>query len=165
MIPLALPPVTPATVLTGVLTGTGGLNKRGSGTLELSAANTYTGATRVEEGVLVVSGSTAANSSVTVAGGRLQGTGNIQGPVTVTSAGVLAPGNSPGVLQTGSLTLASGGVLQIDIAGTTAGTGYDQLNVSGTVDVTGGVLSLNYGSFTANAVLWKKRSRCSLTAR
>ncbi|MFM8478283.1 MAG: beta strand repeat-containing protein, partial [Planctomycetaceae bacterium] len=151
LIPLTLPPVTPATVLTGVLTGTGGLNKRGSGTLELSAANTYTGATRVEEGVLVVSGSTAAASSVTVAGGRLQGTGNIQGPVTVTSAGVLAPGNSPGVLQTGSLTLASGGVLQIDIAGTTAGSGYDQLNVTGTVDVTGGVLSLNYGSFTANA--------------
>jgi autotransporter-associated beta strand protein len=145
------PQVTPATMLTGVLSGTGGFTKRGTGTLELTAANTYSGATLIQEGVLTISGSTAAESSIVVEGGRLQGSGRIQGPVTITSAGILSPGNSPGILQTGSLTVASGAEVQIDLAGTTAGSGYDQLSVTGGVSIDGSRLSLSYGTFTASA--------------
>jgi autotransporter-associated beta strand protein len=42
--------------LSGVLSGTGGLNKMGSGILTLSASNTYSGATTVNDGALEIAG-------------------------------------------------------------------------------------------------------------
>ena len=50
---------------------TGGLTKRGNGTLKLMAANTYSGATTIEAGHLVVNGANgiAASSAITVAAG------------------------------------------------------------------------------------------------
>ena len=48
--------------LSGNLTGSGGLNKVGPGTLTLSASNSYTGATTVSGGTLTFSGS--GNSSL-----------------------------------------------------------------------------------------------------
>ena len=71
-------------------------------------------------------------------GGILKGTGTA-GNLTVESGGVIAPGHSPGCLNTGNLTLA--GTYQAEIGGTAACTGYDQLNVSGTVNLTGGSLT------------------------
>ncbi len=54
----------------------------GAGRLMLSGANTYTGPTIANTGVLLVNGSTAAGSTVTVnGGGILAGTGTIGGPV------------------------------------------------------------------------------------
>lgn len=50
-------------VLKGALSGEGGLIKDGIGTLELGAANLYTGATRVNAGDLLVSGSIGSSSS------------------------------------------------------------------------------------------------------
>jgi len=78
--------------------------KTGTGMLDLSGANTYSGPTVVSNGVLSLTGSLAA-SPVTVAGGLLTGNGAINGPVTVLPGGTLAPGNQPAV-QT--LTLANG---------------------------------------------------------
>ncbi len=48
-----------AVSLSGKLTGEGGLNKSGSGTLTLTGANTYTGGTAVLEGTLLVNARTA----------------------------------------------------------------------------------------------------------
>ena len=48
------------------------------------------------------------------------------------SSGTLAPGLSPGCLSSGNLSY-SGGTLQIEIAGTTVCTEYDQQTVTGTV--------------------------------
>lgn len=50
-------------LISGAISGDGKLIKTGSGTLTLSAANTYTGATRVEGGELVVTKSNANSSS------------------------------------------------------------------------------------------------------
>jgi len=92
----------------------------------------------------------------------LRGSGTIEGDVVV--AGVFSPGNSPGVVAIdGNLTMDSGdpdtiddtystphtgedtvGTIEIELAGTGAAgaaDGYDQINVSGEVDL-GGTLSV-----------------------
>jgi fibronectin-binding autotransporter adhesin len=51
----------------------------------------------------------------------------------------VAPGNSPGCLNSSNLVMA--GALDEEIGGTTACTGYDQLKVTGTVNVTSAALN------------------------
>tara|TARA_R110002072_G_scaffold243821_2_gene403150 strand:- start:147970 stop:171135 length:23166 start_codon:yes stop_codon:yes gene_type:complete len=99
-------------------------------------------------GTLDVNGQTETLGQVTVSGGSLVGTGSIAGPVSQTS-GNTAPGNSPGILATGDLNL-SGGTLDIEIQNpyTTAGTDYDQIDVTGTVTL-GGTATLNLSSMGA----------------
>ena len=63
-----------AQILSGVVSGSGPLSKNGSGTLTLSAANTYTGATIVSNGIFTLNGAIS-NANVTVAGGTFNGTG------------------------------------------------------------------------------------------
>jgi autotransporter-associated beta strand protein len=116
----------------GVIAGAGSLTKNGADVLTLSGANTYTGATQVNAGTLVVTGSLP--GAVTAGAGTvISGTGTIGGPTTLNSGAVLSPGLSPGILNTGSLNLANGSTLNVEIIGSTAGTGYDQVNVTGTV--------------------------------
>jgi T5SS/PEP-CTERM-associated repeat protein len=74
----------------------------------------------------------------------LKGTGTITANTTV--HGTLAPGSSPGLLQVvGSLTLASNAVFEAELNGTAPGTLYDQVDVLGTVDISGSILSLTVG--------------------
>lgn len=116
------------------------LTKDGIGTWTLSGRNTYSGPTVVNGGTLLVNntlGSGTGSGDVNVNSGigltTLGGTGTISGSVAVASQANLAPGNgahTTAMLTVGALTLAPGSNFRIDINGTAAGTGYDQLQVS-----------------------------------
>ena len=82
------------------------VTKTGAGTLALSGANTYTGATTVSNGTLLVNspGSLAAGSAVTVQSGAvLGGNGVINGSVTLNSGSTLAAAS--GTTNVGNLTI------------------------------------------------------------
>ena len=121
--------------------------KSGTGKWILGGANTYTGTTTVTAGTLVINGSLSSSPVVVSSGAYLGGSGTISRAVTINSGGHLAPGNSPGILSTGTLTLAGTLDAQLGkaISGSqpVAGTDYDQVNVTGSVTLTGGDLSVS----------------------
>lgn len=121
----------------------GGLTKTGAGTMEISGTSTYTGTTSVTDGKLVVNGNISTSTTTVSGTGTLGGSGSV-GSITVASGGTLAPGNSPGILNTGNVDLQSGSNLNMEINGTVAGTDYDQLNVTGTVTLAG-LLNVSLG--------------------
>ncbi|HOW70036.1 MAG TPA: cadherin-like beta sandwich domain-containing protein [Phycisphaerae bacterium] len=130
------------------VTSNGGVTKAGAGALRLTGANTYAGATTVNAGVLQVTGSIV-NSATTLTAGTFGGTGTA-GTITATG-GTLAPGVSPGALACGNLTLSAANSLSLEINGTTAGVQYDQLNVTGSVDLSSATLGIDLGVFTPSA--------------
>lgn len=111
-----------AVTFAGIVSGSGGLSQLGGGTLTLTAVNTYTGATNVGAGVLVLAGNnTIANSNrVTVTGTldvsaagasikSLSGTGEVQlGPQTLTITAGGSDTFSGFIIGTGNVVLLSG---------------------------------------------------------
>jgi MYXO-CTERM domain-containing protein len=95
------------------------------------------GTVTINAGTLQVDAATPLGNAITVNnGGELGGKGST-GSVTVAAGGALSPGASPGVLNAGNLTLAGGSTInwQVHDATGTAGVGYDQLMVSGMLDL------------------------------
>ena len=135
--------------------GSGGMTFQGTGTTTLSGANTYTGATAVNQGILNVSGSLAAGSAVSVAssatliasgtvngsvtvaaGAKLTGSGTISNLVTLSSGNAticLTNSTANTLTLAGGLTLNDGNVLAFDV-----GAAADKIAVTG-------------GSYTKNA--------------
>lgn len=122
--------------------GATSVTKGGVGRWILSGDNTYTGATTVSEGELVVNGTIDAGSDVTVAAGAtIGGSGTIGGTV-VSNGGTISPGDGAGKLTVGSLTLDSGSVIDIEV-----GTESDTLAVTGDLVLDGTITFIPVAGF------------------
>ncbi len=132
------------TVFAGALGSGGALMKTGAGSLTLSGDSSgFFGAVNAAGGNLLVSGNLS-GSVMTVSGGTLGGTGTVG--MTMLESGTIAPGETIGILNTGSLTL-NGGTVAFALDGVIAGVDYDQLSVTGEINFTGDVqLSLQLGT-------------------
>lgn len=138
-------------VITDEFGGTGGLlTKRGAGTLVLSGStNSYTGATTVEAGTLVVNGGITVSTTTVQSGATISGSGSVRN-LTINSGGFINPGNSPGTLTVNG-GYSQAGTLVAEINGLTAGTQHDQVVVNGSVNLTGSLTVLFGGATTYNA--------------
>lgn len=122
--------------ITGAVSGSGGLALSGS-RLELTGSSTYTGATWVHAGTLVVDGNAAASSGFTIgANATLGGSGSV---AAIGGAGTVAPGNSPGILAAPSVDGSAGLDFAFEFTGTGApaygtatASGNDVLRLTGT---------------------------------
>lgn len=140
-----------STTFSGVISGTGGLNKNGTGTMTLTGNNTYTGDTSVNAGKLVVNGSQP-QSPVTVGATGILGGSGIVGVIVNTVGGVVAPGASPGILTCSNVNFSGvSSDFTVELSGPIAGSGYDQLNVRGTNNLGGATLNVNATFGLSNA--------------
>ena len=135
-----------------IISGTGAIEKDNTSTLTLTGANSYSGNTTINNGTLIINGNQgSATGSMTInVSGTLGGSGTI-GASLLTVNGVIAPGNSPGTLATGSQLWNDGGSYLWEInasndAGGTQGAdpGWDWLDITGSLDLS----SLTAGGFT-----------------
>lgn len=128
-----------STTVSAAISGSGTINQLGSGTTTLSVSSSYTGATAVSGGQLVVDGSIN-NSTVTVNnGGTLAGSGSVGG-IVINTGGTMNPGNSPGTQSVlGDVTWNGGGNYNwqvFDASGIKGGTnGWDWLNAGGSLNL------------------------------
>ncbi|MHB1486855.1 MAG: beta strand repeat-containing protein [Acidimicrobiales bacterium] len=129
------------------LTGSFNLVVDGNGsahTLTLSHANTYTGTTTVSAGTLDVTGTLSASAVTVDSGATLEGSGTIDG--ITSNLGTVAPGSpgTPGILSaTGAANLdAAVGTFDVEVTGSTPGTGYSQLASTSTVNLGSALLNV-----------------------
>ncbi len=135
----------------GAIGGDMELLKIGNGAQTLSGIGTYTGATVISNGALLVNGMHLGGGAYTVAGGTLGGTGLIDAAVQVLAGGIVAPGNSIGALTT-SNSFDLDGTLRIELenaAGPGAGLS-DLLDVNGFFDITNGTVQFVYAGTLTN---------------
>jgi autotransporter-associated beta strand protein len=152
--------------ISGTITGLGTLVKTGPGTLSVSNQHTGYGSLRIAQGTCSYPATSLPYelgkfTNIEIAAGArlflgpgsapdlaanqtLRGNGSIEGNVGMYLDGTVAPGvDGPGVITfgTGSAGVGLRGLVQMEIGGTLAGTGYDRLEVAGNVYVYGGTLT------------------------
>lgn len=173
------------------LSGVGGLQKFGTGSLTLSGSNTYLGSTTVKAGILQLDGSTTSFTFIE-SGGTLGGTGTVGPGATLKSGGKVAPGASIGTLTTGIFFWEPGGIMEFELgdgasdslqtdeffkagsglfeftfvnAGFVVGQTYDLVEFAGGTDFTVGDFAFTNGDgFDGNFVLASDKLQFELTA-
>ncbi|MCS3604148.1 fibronectin-binding autotransporter adhesin [Buttiauxella sp. BIGb0471] len=130
--------------ISGIISGSGNLVKTGSGTLNLTADNTWTGTATAQQGVLLINGNQAAATGKTTvnSGATLGGAGVLGGRVEVDNGGHLAAGQdlaSVGVLEMGALTLNQDSQVDFQFGRpfTVGGSLNDLININGDLNLNG----------------------------
>lgn len=137
------------------ISGDGGLVKSGNGQLILRRDNTYTGATRIDGGQLILEGSITSPTFID-AGGELAGDGTIFGDVE--NRGVFLPGwGQGGGIMTidGDYSQFADASLRVYVGGafgTSLAEIYGTATMGGTVDAR--VLAGGYSGDTEHEILW-----------
>lgn len=135
--------------------------KAGSGTQILRAASTYSGATQVSAGTLLVNntiGSATGNSGTiqVSSGATLGGKGIVTSSVNIANNGILSPGEagpgSVGILTTSHQNWSNGSKLEIDIdqSKPTLADGHDLLSINGD-------FNLSFSNSTDKLTIYIKR--------
>ena len=90
-------------VFPNLISGTGSITKSGSGTLTLTADNSYSSNTNVAAGTLLVNGNQSGTGNVNVtSGSTLGGNGTLLGTINAVAGSTVSPGVAIGTLTTGS---------------------------------------------------------------
>jgi polyisoprenoid-binding protein YceI len=115
--------------VTSTITVTGG---------NFANASNFLGTLNVGSGGVVDASTNMKGTQTYTSGAKLVGNGTV-GDVTLNSGAVLAPGNSIGTINMNSLAVQGGSNFNIEIQDPlgVAGVGYDKINVSGNLDLTG----------------------------
>jgi outer membrane autotransporter protein len=120
--------------LVNLLAGTGTTTKTGTGALNVTTTNSFSGSFVVNAGSLNVSGGLAA-APILLNGGTLSGTGTIGG-FTAATGTTVAPGPVIGTLtSTGNGVFQSGSTYAVDVSSTGMS---DRIAITGTVNVASG---------------------------
>ena len=170
--------LTVSLAITDGLATAAGLTKAGAGTLTLDDANTYSGATTISAGTLALGANGTIGSSTMITVGSVGSSGVVLdltaksgtfvfsssqtvggiGTITMNAgdtaqfAGMLAPGNSPGIITFDGGTALLSGTTQIEVFGSGRGAGYDAIDLinSAALDYGDGVLVLDFGTWLAD---------------
>ncbi len=139
----------------GAISGSGGLNQIGSGTTILTGdSSSFTGATLITEGTLLVNGALSGSAVTVQSGATLGGSGTV-GATTLASGGRIAPGNSIGTLTvSGSYSQASGASYQVELDPATVTS--DRIQVTGTATLASGA-TLSIVNYTGAAYVAGQR--------
>ena len=133
-----------STLFSGIISGNGGsLSKLGTGTFTLTGSNTYTGPTTVSAGTLLINGFQPQSPVAVLSGATLGGSGTVG---DISNSGTVAPGAGPGILTSSNANFTAASTFSVELAGSSAGSGYDQLKVRGTNSLGGSTLNVSIGA-------------------
>ncbi|HWB02419.1 MAG TPA: autotransporter-associated beta strand repeat-containing protein [Verrucomicrobiales bacterium] len=106
--------------MSGGIGGTGNLVKAGAGALILTGITTTTGTATVNQGTLTLNGTHSFSSISVASGATVNGSGSAaSAAMNVAAGGHVAPGNSPGTMTVGNVTM--NGAYDAEIGGAAAG--------------------------------------------